>query len=79
MDWQPISTAPKDGTNVVVYARRDSKGVIRRTRRACYINVAHYEKGYGWLTSPGDYTVIPTHWLPLPPPPSADPPQHVQV
>lgn len=68
-DWQPISTAPKDGTHVVIYAPRRSDGKPRRSRRGCMANVAHFESGWGWSTSPGEYQVQPTHWMPLPDPP----------
>jgi hypothetical protein len=74
-EWQPIETAPKDGANVVVYARRGSNGTIRRTRRGCMASVAHFEAGWGWLSSPGDYQLYPTHWMPLPAPPAC--PGHI--
>jgi hypothetical protein len=68
-EWQDIATAPKDGTHVVVFARRGLNGKVRRTRRSCFANVAHFEPGWGWLTSPSDYQIHPTHWQPLPEPP----------
>jgi hypothetical protein len=70
MAWQPIETAPKDGTHIVAFAARGSNGKPRRSRRGCFANVAHFEPGWGWLTSPSDYQIVPTHWMPLPEPPA---------
>ena len=68
MMWQPIETAPRDGTHVVVFAPRRADGGRRRSRRGCLASVAHYENGWGWLSSPSDYQLLPTHWAPLPAP-----------
>lgn len=70
MSWQPIETAPKDGTNCVVYAARGKGGAKRRSRNGCFASVAHFERGWGWLSTPGDYQLAPTHWQPLPKPPA---------
>ena len=56
MTWQPIATAPS-GTNVLV---------VEKMRG---IEVAFHHPDYGWMSKPGRYTVIPTHWMPLPEPP----------
>jgi hypothetical protein len=70
--WQPIETAPKDGTHVVVHARLGHNGKVRRSRRGCFVNVAHFEPSWGWLTSPSDYQIKPTLWRPLPAPPALE-------
>lgn len=60
-DWQDISTAPKDGTPVLVSSPRwliADVGMI---------------DGSGLWYDPGDGSVFqpqPTHWMPLPPPPT---------
>lgn len=79
MDWQPIATAPKDGTEVFVYVPGDS----------LYPTVARYDtperfqedygdpdympEGWRWACGyPSDFheeTIEPTHWMSLPPPP----------
>jgi len=67
-EWQPIETAPKDGTEVIV------------VRSGFKVTVGWFDKKSGW-TNPtraisedydqemGGYE--PTHWMPLPKPPIA--------
>jgi hypothetical protein len=59
-EWQPIETAPKDGTAVIVYC--PAKGVHVGNRRSDRV---------GWYSVRGAYLCKPTHWMPLPPPPEA--------
>ncbi len=56
-EWQPIETAPKDGTHILVYRPEYSNDVIGIDfwRRKCW-----------WLSSSDSQ---PTHWMPLPEPP----------
>lgn len=70
--WRTIDSAPRDGTNIVVFAPRRPSGAKRRSRNGCLVVVAHHEAGWGFLTTPGDYQVSPTHWMPLPPAPSRE-------
>jgi len=59
--WQPIETAPRDGTWVLVYAGD--------THVACFSDYTSkdqwWTQGASLLSDPH-----PTHWQPLPPPPS---------
>lgn len=64
--WQPIATAPHDGTKIIAFALRDGAPTIkinwwrRREDKAEYI---------GW----GEFNATfwpPTHWIPLPAPPT---------
>lgn len=60
-DWQPIETAPKDGTLVLTIGHPD-------TRIPSIFNF----KGKSWgpeIFLDGGY--YPTHWMPLPKPPKA--------
>ncbi|MBD9529019.1 hypothetical protein [Paracoccus sp. PAR01] len=52
--WQPIATAPKDGTYVLVFVD-------------CWHDVASWGPGIkAWLNAYGDHTMKPSHWMPLP-------------
>lgn len=75
MGWQPIETAPKDGTHILAY--RSPLG-IRVTNITNPPTVVHW---FGDSDEPGFYTSVnerepdypfhPTHWQPLPDPPTA--------
>lgn len=71
MEWQPISTAPKDGTTVLVCLPRIMNLIVR----ASYSTVHKYWRTDmdtdGGITNPtffhdGDF------WMPLPEPPQDD-------
>jgi len=67
MKWQPIETAPKDGTEVLGY--RWYKKIEGDTYE--FYNVVYWEKGLGWCLNGGDcIKFLVTHWMPLPPPPT---------
>lgn len=58
--WQPISTAPTDGTRILAWP--------------CYSRGVHVVAWGGrrppcWRDDRGRVPVQPTHWMPLPPPP----------
>lgn len=65
--WQPIATAPKDGTEILLC-------VESRSRNAGGMLVGHYMPGghsisegwYFWSGSMFDKSSKPTHWMPLP-------------
>lgn len=69
-EWQPITTAPKDGTAVLLYRQCG----IWRVR-----GYGRWEDGpgqisgwisYGFYEPPGNLGLAaPTHWMPLPDPP----------
>ena len=66
-DWQPIETAPKDGTLILVYT-----GLSHRICR-WYVPSAGLRRGMGcWSPAHGTNQIHTTHWMPLPPPPGAD-------
>jgi len=61
--WKPISTAPKDGSYVILYVPdEDSELTI-----ACWI----YGDWRSWVWSEDCWQNVlnPTHWMPLPEPP----------
>jgi hypothetical protein len=65
-DWQPIDTAPKDGTEVLGYSdERDPKIELIRYLGADFVDGDLICK---WLDR--DEAEFPaTHWMPLPKPP----------
>jgi hypothetical protein len=66
-DWQPISTAPRDGTEVLVYARvlHPEKWGVHLEPMVC---AASYHPDAGWCVCE---IRDATHWRPLPTPPAA--------
>lgn len=57
-EWQPIETAPKDGSNVFLYC----------TDRIDHFAIGYYDEA--WFAV-GHFRPEPTHWMPLPKPPKA--------
>jgi hypothetical protein len=65
MNWQPIETAPKDGTRVILY---------RAGRKVCLGEYVPRDWGWmleGWKNSNGNF-FEPSHWQPLPEAPAAE-------
>lgn len=61
-DWQPIKTAPKNNTKVLIYVppmKNEGAGYPE------IIMVSRF-KGYWWDAG----HLKPTHWMPLPEPPT---------
>ena len=62
-EWQPIETAPMDGTRVLVTA-------------GFMVFDAYFRRGDWWLYECGDdwysVTINPTNWMPLPEPPTTE-------
>lgn len=56
--WRPIETAPKDGTDMLLYSFNSQ------------VDCGWYQDGWIRIDACDD----PTHWLPLPAPPSEDKP-----
>lgn len=80
MEWQPISTAPKDGTTVILAG--DGRVTCgewckpSETPRIKYVNGFAPEPEWDewdpfWSSHDGGFTEEhpPSHWMPLPPPP----------
>lgn len=64
MEWLPIDTAPKDGTEILIFEPKHYNN-----DDAIYV-VIYTRKGK-WVESQGElyHTFYPTHWMPLPDPP----------
>lgn len=74
MSWQPIDTAPKDGTRVLLYSP-DATESYRRDPDDLPIQapefVGHFSGSRWWSLSHYDaFRWEPTLWMPLPPPPA---------
>lgn len=70
MDWQPIETAPKDGTTVFVNHGEQDHGWLPSNRATWGGGkwVYQFEDG-----TPGGIPFLqPTHWMPLHAPPSSN-------
>ena len=63
--WQDISTAPKDGTRIIVYRPKADPNYIP------HVGADYWDKTYfggAWMKSRED--TQPTHWMPFPEPPT---------
>lgn len=65
MEWQPIETAPKDGTEILVHTRYGNFYVVG------YDDV--FSAPWRVRNDEGLTETAPTHWMPLPPPPIKSP------
>lgn len=64
--WRPIETAPKNDIDVLVW-----DPVYECSRIAGWFVPKDYPPGKGsWCIAMSDQECEPTHWMPLPPPPS---------
>jgi hypothetical protein len=74
-EWQPIETAPKDGTYILLYESDQSRPV----KMGCWLDSEHKRNGqvihsaqrwsYGIIWVFGGDNPNPTHWMPIPEPP----------
>lgn len=63
--WQPIETAPKDGTFVVTATKSN---LVRAWDYFPYPMKQKWD-GSGWIAEDGrPYSPEPTHWMPIPEP-----------
>ena len=60
MTWQPIETAPKDGRIVLLF--------VPKAVYPLFVSGRNQTGTQWWVTGMG--RVSPTHWMPLPEPPS---------
>ena len=68
--WQPIETAPKDGTEILILCREGNMFVARWSYSGCYeywVSNACADDCYG----ADDCDV--SHWMKLPEPPAMEP------
>lgn len=72
IQWQPIETAPKDGTEILLCQATNADGKpITGTSWGIFVQVAAWWEGDGWtvycsLVQEPSLHFEPTHWMPLP-------------
>ena len=75
--WQPIETAPKDGTEILTVRLLENGACFDpyitiwcTPRRRTFNNYVVNDGKPAWLSQDQEWLVpIPTHWMPLPTPP----------
>lgn len=76
MEWQPIETAPKDGTAILAYTNSEVLSLYWSDSIWAAVNNPVQKQGGGWVQEVNrsdTYVYCPTHWMPLPPPPALTP------
>lgn len=68
MEWQSIETAPKDGTEVLVYDAGMIEAGMSTIQQAYWHRDRRYLSGGEWRVS-ALHRSEPSHWMPLPSPP----------
>jgi len=68
MEWQDISTSPKDGKMLLLYG-----GFPEIYGRSDHWMLVGGWDFNNWTTTDGDVVWPPSHWMTLPPPPNANP------
>ena len=61
-EWQPISTAPKDGTTLFLAKINTSA----KSRHLWWAISGYWSSEYGFWSDGRDKLNPPTHWTPLP-------------
>ena len=67
-EWRPIETAPKDNTRVITFGG----GLVGTSRYVTKFAAGYGDVGAGWYSEQLDRRHEPTHWMPLPEPPSIE-------
>lgn len=74
MGWQPIETAPKDGSEILVSLTHSLGDDEWENVR--WVDT-YFDGGWFWYRNRIDIPFPPTHWIPLPTPPEQQgPPQY---
>jgi hypothetical protein len=78
MNWQPIETAPRNGTWVLIWPKYASNPLVAEfSNNRWYGCYEHYKVSCGRWCEGGSVdtwpNLNPTHWQPLPPPPTETP------
>lgn len=69
--WRDIETAPKDGTMLMLADMHGvGAGYWKPAKRRPYWCAVIYTSAGDWDDHREDFIMRPTHWMPLPPPPT---------
>ena len=71
-EWQPIETAPRDGTKILAINNRGNQAVIIYEAKFCRGWVVCFSKFVAHPFWNGACGSVPTHWMRLPDPPPID-------
>lgn len=67
-DWQPIETAPLDGTQIMLWSSVNGAIIAQWSPRPAF-----WDTGFASEMDGDPIEVIdPTHWMPLPKPPPSE-------
>ena len=73
MEWQPIETAPKDGTPILLYVPVNGRMIAIEGEWGKYPDCGEGEEGWRLVRANchgcgccASQDGMPTHWLPLP-------------
>jgi hypothetical protein len=66
-EWQPIETAPRDGTRIIVYRPKFDGNYIPQVGYDFWMTGSYYSECWGKSRK----DCPPTHWMPFPEPPSS--------
>ena len=70
-NWQPIDTCPKDNTEFLAYAARTNSYAVVIYHPGGFMSVPHLTLVHtGTYTCDDEWRAKPTHWMPLPLPPT---------
>jgi hypothetical protein len=81
MNWQPIATAPRDGTDIIVMYHHNETQIVHA---AFWLDLQDMDseetEQVGWWSYDKSEAarvmltgfLTPTHWMPLPEPPEGD-------
>lgn len=73
MEWQPIETAPRDGTPILMFVRTPPPSVLTGAGIPFVIGeLWHSEDEEVEIVGPFGEVAIATHWMPLPSPPQGE-------
>jgi hypothetical protein len=67
-EWQPIETAPRDGTEVFCFIPEHNWGALKVGED---YKLLSFIQDVGWVNR-AYHNEKPTHWMPLPPPPTTE-------